>query len=589
MKIRKWIILLLCLFLVALGIFLLINRDPDQSNSVGLSIIYPFNGTLFPPEFPPPVFRWEDTGKEVSQWNITLYPRGAEKINSIITSDTKWQPSKLLWDSIKNNAREGKVYFEVSRSHARSDSRKQRPVRIYFSFSTDSVGAPILYREIPLPFAWAEEHPDSMTYRLVNVASEHPPQTVMKKFLVCGNCHSFSNDGKIMGLDFDAAHRDKGGYFIAEIKDSMIFDTSNYLSWNKMQPQKSFGMFSKISPDGRYVATTIRDRVVSRNFGYVPEKRAFSQIFFPVNGILAIYDRQTNTLKELPGANDEQYVHSNAFWTPDGKNILFVRAKALPYVGNNRDFLMNEDTIVDAFINGTRDFKFDIYTIPFNEGKGGKAKPVKGASGNGKSNYFPAVSPDGKWLIFCQSENYMLIQPDSRLYIVPLEGGKARKLKCNLYLMNSWHAWSPNSRWIVFVSKGLSIYSDMFLTHIDDKGNASYPVLIENARNSGRAANYPEFLNSTPDLEFSMIYRYVDISHIRRALIAGDTALAKNLYRQYLDQEQYSLPDEFVFLARFNVEMKNYSEAMKFVKMALEKEPGNPEANALFYFLTSRI
>jgi hypothetical protein len=67
------------------------------------------------------------------------------------------------------------------------------------------------------------------------------------------------------------------------------------------------------------------------------------------------------------------------------------------------------------------DFKFDIYKVSFNEGRGGEAIPVKGASNNGVSNYFPAASPDGKWMVFCQAENYMLLMPGSKLYIVPIK------------------------------------------------------------------------------------------------------------------------------------------------------------------------
>jgi hypothetical protein len=59
----------------------------------------------------------------------------------------------------------------------------------------------------------------------------------------------------------------------------------------------------------------------------------------------------------------------------------------------------------------------------------------------------------------------MLLMPDSRLYIVPIGGGKSRMLNSNLYSMNSWQAWSPKCRWIVFASKGLSLYTDMFLAH----------------------------------------------------------------------------------------------------------------------------
>ncbi len=247
--------------------------------------------------------------------------------------------------------------------------------------------------------------------------------------------------------------------------------------------------------------------------------------------------------------------------------------------------LLNDDKIIEDFVNRRRDFKFDICKIPFNNGEGGVAEPIKGASDNGMSNYFPAVSPDGKWLVFCKADNYMLLMPDSRLYIVPLKGGKARKLECNLPLMNSWHAWSPNSKWIVFVSKGLSIYTDMFITHIDNKGHASIPVLLENARREKRMANYPEFVNLPENYTFNMVYEYVDIAHIKRALIAGDTLLAKELYRQFIAQDQYFLADEYLFLDRFNMEQKNYSEAKRFLKLAYEKDPNDDEIRILYGLL----
>ena len=39
------------------------------------------------------------------------------------------------------------------------------------------------------------------------------------------------------------------------------------------------------------------------------------------------------------------------------------------------------------------------------------------------SNFFPKYSPDGKWIVFCKAKSYMLLQPDSELYIIPAEGG----------------------------------------------------------------------------------------------------------------------------------------------------------------------
>jgi len=568
-------------------IFSLIVFGLFRDNNKDISFSYPFENALFPPEFPSPVFRWKSQEPGDTLWRVELRAAHGNFLIVDTVSGNSYKPTPDKWNLFKNAAGHERASASLELVTTGNKGRKRASVR--FRISGDSVGAPIMYREIPLPFAFAEANPDSMCYRLIDIGSEHEPHTIMKKFMVCGNCHSSSADGRILGLDFDAAHRDKGGYFIAEVKDTIVYDTGNYLSWNKIQDVPTFGMFSKISPNGRYVATTIKDRVLHHSFGYDVSQMAFSQIFFPVNGVLAIYDRYTETLKELPGANMPEYVQSNAFWTPDGENIVFVRAKALPREEGKWDMLLSDQKTIDDFVNRKNDFKFDICIIPFNNGKGGIAKPVEGASANGKSNYFPAISPDGKWLIFCQAVNYMLLMPDSRLYIVSLEGGKAKKLECNLPLMNSWHAWSPNGKWIVFASKGLSIYTDMFISHIDNKGRASVPVLLENARKPRRVANYMEFMNIPPDRIFSMIYKYVDIAHIRMAQVKGDTALARKLYDQFILQDQYSLASEYLFLSRFNLERKNYSEARRFINLAYSKYPGDDEISALYKMLNGGV
>ena len=89
---------------------------------------------------------------------------------------------------------------------------------------------------------------------------------------------------------------------------------------------------------------------------------------------------------------------------------------------------MNEEDCAE-FLREGKPFTFDLYRIPYNNGQGGKAEPLAGASRNGRSNYFPKYSPDGKWIVFCQARNYMLLQPDSELYIIPAEGGEARRLQ----------------------------------------------------------------------------------------------------------------------------------------------------------------
>jgi tetratricopeptide (TPR) repeat protein len=72
-------------------------------------------------------------------------------------------------------------------------------------------------------------------------------------------------------------------------------------------------------------------------------------------------------------------------------------------------------------------------------------------------------------------------------------------MDCNTPHMNSWHSFSPNGRWLVFSSKWRSPYTQMYLTHIDEDGNDSPPILVEDATAGNRAVNIPEFVNIPPD------------------------------------------------------------------------------------------
>jgi hypothetical protein len=558
----KVIIAVIVLFITGAVIAFVYMKKKEGSKE--LSIRYPFNNALFPPEFPAPTFEWKSTVKYSGQWEVSLVTRNKKYSILATTNATRWTPEETKWDSLKRFSEYGRIYFTLKKS---GDERQEK--KLTFSISHDTVGAPVLYRQMPIPFIIAERTLDSMNYMLINFGSNKKPHVAMSGFTVCGNCHSFSADGSKIGLDLDAGLRDKGGYFISAVKDTILFNPDNYMSWSKIEKRRTFGLFSKMSPDGRYIVTTVKDRVVMKNFPVNPiENVIFSQLFFPVNGHLAVYDRQTDILKELPGADLEEYVQSNAIWTPDGKNIIFSRGEALPRDSDIYQINVQDEDLINKYVKREKTLKYDLCIIPFNDGNGGNAVPIKGASGNGKSNYFPAVSPDGKWLVFCQAENFMLLMPDSRLYIIPVGGGKARMLKSNLYSMNSWHAWSPNSKWLVFASKGMSLYTDMFLTHIDENGNDGIPVLVEKARVPYRVINYPEFLNRKPGDTFVMEYDYVELAHIKRAIKSKDLEKAKALFHKLEAQQSFFFSEDCVELSDMLKTMGMDEESKKYAEQA---------------------
>ena len=155
------------------------------------------------------------------------------------------------------------------------------------------------------------------------------------------------------------------------------------------------------------------------------------------------------------------------------------------------------------------------------------------------SNFFPKYSPDGKWIVFCKAKSYMLLQPDSELYIIPAAGGVARRLRYNTARMNSWHSWSSNSRWLVFSSKVNAPYTQLFLTHIDEDGNDSPPVLLERFTSPDRAANIPEFVKLPGDAIAEIREQFLDPYSFLRAGMAnehtGDHKGAERAYRRGLE------------------------------------------------------
>ncbi len=512
-------------------------------------IDYPLDGTIFPPELPAPTWQWRDGDERATSWEITITfadqaspirVRSAGEPLRVGESDTRavsstneppaltpeqaaahtWTPGDAVWSELKMRSVEGPATIAISGYRGDDSPTEVSRGEVSISTSKDSVGAPIFYRDVPLMPSENEKGvikplaPQAVpliAWRLRNVAEDRS-RLLMEGLHTCANCHSFSADGKTLGMDMDGPQNDKGLYALVDVKPRMTIRSEDLVAWStfrgKLGSKLRVGFMSQVSPDGQHVITTVNDPGVDqtdyrrgkdpidlvRNY-YVANFRdyRFLQVFFPTRGLLAWYSRESERLSYLPGADDPLYVHANAVWSPDGKYLVFARAAA------QDAYPEGAPTADHAGDPKERQIQYDLYRIPFNDGKGGEATPIAGASQNGMSNSFPKISPDGRWVVFVQSKNGMLMRPDGQLYIVPTAGGEARRMRCNTRLMNSWHSFSPNGRWMVFSSKSRSPYTQMFLTHIDEAGNDSPPVLIENATAANRAVNIPEFVNIPPD------------------------------------------------------------------------------------------
>jgi tetratricopeptide (TPR) repeat protein len=504
----------------------------------GLTIDTPAEGTIYPPDLAPPQFSWRDDSA-ATQWQIELrfaehgrtikiWSQGEKmQIGPLDTglvgyvpptlspeqaASHTWRPDGKTWAEIKKHSVEQPATVIVTGYSSQKDSRPVSRAQASIRTSKDPVGAPIFYRDVPLlpPPPETEQRgvikplPDSVLPMIkwrLRYVSDTESKTVMEGLPTCANCHSISRDGKTLGIDVDGPQNDKGLYAMIPIKKVSSISNEYVIHWSAFseeRSQKRFGFMSQISPDGKFVVTSIDvphahgTRVVDRLYNGFYANYGFGQVFYPTRGVLGWYSKETGKLAPLPGADDPNFVQTAGFWSPDGKYIVFSRATARdPYTpGQPRATYANDP-------NETQ-IQYDLYRIPFNDGRGGTPERVVGASENGMSNNFAKVSPDGKWIVFVECKNGLLMRPDSKLYIVPFEGGEARPLRSNLPVMNSWHTFSPNGHWLAFSSKSPSLYTHLYLTHIDDEGNASPAIVVEDATASNRAVNIPEFMNIGP-------------------------------------------------------------------------------------------
>ncbi|GMV12477.1 MAG: hypothetical protein AMXMBFR56_07010 [Polyangiaceae bacterium] len=161
---------------------------------------------------------------------------------------------------------------------------------------------------------------------------------------------------------------------------------------------------------------------------------------------------------------DTRQVASPTWWH-DGSTIAYVSA---PITGEG----------VIARITDA-DPTMDIYTIPYNERKGGPATPLAGASDPAFWEYYPVISPGDALLAFNRcaprkesdgtwADSYN--EPTGEVFVVPGKGGTAVRLAANdppactqktsPGLTNSWPRWAPTAEefggkkyyWIVFSS-----------------------------------------------------------------------------------------------------------------------------------------
>jgi uncharacterized protein YegL len=292
-------------------------------------------------------------------------------------------------------------------------------------------------------------------------AQQPAPVTTLNQGSNCVACHESSSN-----LQLAAIRDEQNGEVMVVHKNGQSVPlpalSASYLAW---------------SPDGQKLALSYDD----------------ADIY--------VLDVASGALEPLPGASEPGVVETMPTWSPDGKIIAFVRAPRTapaPETANVRD-------------------PSDIYTIP---AEGGVALPLPGASGNG-FNYYPAYSPNGKWLAFTRHVDGQDTYADNAadVYIIPSQGTQNPvRLAINSEASDSWPSWSPDSKWLGFSSNRKDGQFDVLVSPIGENG-LPYELLYDQQGNRSNVFKLPA-ASLSQDEEFHPVWVIKDEASVLQRVLA---------------------------------------------------------------------
>lgn len=162
------------------------------------------------------------------------------------------------------------------------------------------------------------------------------------------------------------------------------------------------------------------------------------------------------------------------------------------------------------------------------------------------------------------------------------EGGKPRLMNCNTPNMNSWHSWSPNGKWLVFSTKKFGPYTQLFLTHIDEQGNDTPPVYLENLQVKERAANIPEFVNIEPHEMQVIVERFMQLDYYAelRGKLKGNRGDLQGALKEYNRAIAFEPKEADLYYERglVKLELKDYKGSMNDLQRCIKLDPDYQKA-----------
>lgn len=428
------------------------SRIENFIEAPGLPSIFPdYTGIMVPPNIAPLNFRINEPGSKFEAHIYTDYgkPLVIRSSNPNIQIDIK------KWHKLLEQGVGSKFYIDVFVKT--KENRWQKFQTIANDISTEKIDSYLVYRLINTGYVlWNNL---GIYQRNLENFDEKPILENKSIEFGCINCHSFAkNDPKNMMFHIRAIH-----------SGTVISQNGKLIKVNTKTPYTlNAGVYPGWHPGGKHIAYSVNN--IGQFFCSGEVRIEVADEYSD----LIVYDVEKNTVTTSPKVSTSSR-ENLPIWSPDGKFIYFI--SAIP--GND----------IESRIQA----KYDLLRIGFDVTTNywGEVDTVISSSVIGKSISFPKISPNGKFLMFCTSDNgyFTIHYPMTDINLLDLQTGEFHKMDINSPETDSYHCFSSTGHWFVFSSKRIDgLFTRPFFSYLDDNGKATKPFVLPQKN--------PEFYNT---------------------------------------------------------------------------------------------
>ena len=419
-----------------------------QSAQAGPCLIEPENSALYPRNWLRPSFRWVvPVGQNVFEVRLHVGNQANDLV--VYTTQNLWTLPKDLWAALDQDS-----YDEPMTVTVRGGALEGSAVTGVSSVST----AAMSIAPVPAPGSvvyWTTTSSTALKgFRIGDEVVEPvltPAQVQQPGGTNCVGCHTATPDGDYASFCILGGGPDWSNT-LANIQPGQTGKTAPWLGAgaSAFLASNAFGI-STFSP----AHWTTGDRVEISMYQEQSEL-----VWIDLESA-----QSTGQWGKLALTGDPQQTSGGAAgapsWSHDGNTIAYVSLAS---------------STTGRLLNGPA----DIYTVPYNNKLGGAATPVVGANDPKANEYYPAFSPDDKYIVFTKTTDVtdakgqpvsLYDNAGAEVDVVPAAGGKATRFVANdppacvaqsPGVTNSWPKTAPDVGvaldgrrfyWVIFSSR----------------------------------------------------------------------------------------------------------------------------------------